>query len=138
MPGMPNCGDIAVGSIQALGRRRVRQRRLDHRSPQWRTRQSWPLEILGVLSLAAFPESLLEPKAHLSHVLLYEAEPPAQSLKKGADARSPASADRTGAQHGLVAGFHARYTHNGRPFRTLSVIDEGNREGLRIECGSSI
>ena len=26
----------------------------------------------------------------------------------------------------------------GRPFRTLNVIDEGNREALRIECGSSI
>ena len=28
--------------------------------------------------------------------------------------------------------------YDGRPFRTLNVIDEGNREGLRIECGSSI
>jgi probable transposase len=28
--------------------------------------------------------------------------------------------------------------HEGRPFRTLNVIDEDNREGLRIECGSSI
>jgi len=25
-----------------------------------------------------------------------------------------------------------------RPFRTLNVIDEGNREALRIECGTSI
>ena len=28
--------------------------------------------------------------------------------------------------------------YDGRPFRTLNIIDEGNREGLRIECGSSI
>lgn len=28
--------------------------------------------------------------------------------------------------------------YDGRPFRTLNVIDEGNREGLRIECGTSI
>ena len=28
--------------------------------------------------------------------------------------------------------------YNGRPFRTLNVIDEGNREALRIECGTSI
>ena len=28
--------------------------------------------------------------------------------------------------------------YDGRPFRTLNVIDEGNREALRIECGSSI
>ena len=27
---------------------------------------------------------------------------------------------------------------DGRPFRTLEVIDEGNREALRIECGTSI
>jgi putative transposase len=25
-----------------------------------------------------------------------------------------------------------------RSFRTLNVIDEGNREALRIECGTSI
>jgi putative transposase len=25
-----------------------------------------------------------------------------------------------------------------KPFRTLNVIDEGNREALRIECGTSI
>ena len=25
--------------------------------------------------------------------------------------------------------------YDGRPFRTLNVIDEGNREGLRIEVG---
>ena len=32
-----------------------------------------------------------------------------------------------------------RYTmYDGRPFRTLNVIDEGNREALRIECGTSI
>lgn len=29
-------------------------------------------------------------------------------------------------------------TYDGRSFRTLNVIDEGNREGLRIECGKSI
>jgi transposase InsO family protein len=29
-------------------------------------------------------------------------------------------------------------TYDGRTFRTLNVIDEGNREGLRIECGKSI
>lgn len=28
--------------------------------------------------------------------------------------------------------------YDGRPFRTLNVIDEGNREALRIECGTSI
>lgn len=28
--------------------------------------------------------------------------------------------------------------YDGRPFRTLNVIDEGNREALRIECGMSI
>jgi putative transposase len=28
--------------------------------------------------------------------------------------------------------------YGGRPFRTLNVIDEGNREALRIECGTSI
>jgi putative transposase len=28
--------------------------------------------------------------------------------------------------------------YDGRPFRTLNVIDEGNREVLRIECGTSI
>ena len=28
--------------------------------------------------------------------------------------------------------------YDGRPFRTLNIIDEGNREGLRIECGRSI
>jgi putative transposase len=28
--------------------------------------------------------------------------------------------------------------YNGRSFRTLNVIDEGNREALRIECGTSI
>ena len=28
--------------------------------------------------------------------------------------------------------------HDGRAFRTLNVIDEGNREALRIECGTSI
>jgi putative transposase len=28
--------------------------------------------------------------------------------------------------------------HDGRKFRLLNVIDEGNREALRIECGSSI
>ena len=27
--------------------------------------------------------------------------------------------------------------YNGKPFRTLNVIDEGNREALRIECGTS-
>jgi putative transposase len=34
------------------------------------------------------------------------------------------------------------FTHDtlyaGRKFRLLNVIDEGNREALRIECGSSI
>jgi putative transposase len=29
-------------------------------------------------------------------------------------------------------------TYDGRTFRTFNVIDEGNREGLRIECGRSI
>ena len=28
--------------------------------------------------------------------------------------------------------------YDGRPFRTLNVIDEGNREALHIECGTSI
>ena len=28
--------------------------------------------------------------------------------------------------------------YDGRPFRTLNVIGEGNREALRIECGTSI
>ena len=28
--------------------------------------------------------------------------------------------------------------YDGRPFRTLNMIDEGNREALRIECGTSI
>jgi len=28
--------------------------------------------------------------------------------------------------------------YDGTPFRTLNVIDEGNREGLRIEVGRSI
>lgn len=28
--------------------------------------------------------------------------------------------------------------YDGRPFRTLNVIDEGNRQLLRIECGTSI
>ena len=28
--------------------------------------------------------------------------------------------------------------YDGRPFRTLNVIDEGNGEALRIECGTSI
>ena len=28
--------------------------------------------------------------------------------------------------------------YDGRPSRTLNVIDEGNREALRIECGTSI
>lgn len=28
--------------------------------------------------------------------------------------------------------------HDGRPFRTMYVIDQGNREALRIECGTSI
>ena len=28
--------------------------------------------------------------------------------------------------------------YDGRPFRTLNVIDEGNREALRIECGTSV
>ena len=28
--------------------------------------------------------------------------------------------------------------YDGRPLRTLNVIDEGNREALRIECGTSI
>lgn len=28
--------------------------------------------------------------------------------------------------------------YDGRPFRTLNVMDEGNREALRIECGTSI
>jgi len=28
--------------------------------------------------------------------------------------------------------------YDGKPFRTLNVIDEGNREALRIECGTSI
>lgn len=28
--------------------------------------------------------------------------------------------------------------YDGRPFRTLNVIDEGNRQVLRIECGTSI
>ena len=28
--------------------------------------------------------------------------------------------------------------YDGRPFRTLNVFDEGNREALRIECGNSI
>ena len=28
--------------------------------------------------------------------------------------------------------------YDGRAFRTLNVIDEGNREALRIECGTSI
>ena len=28
--------------------------------------------------------------------------------------------------------------YDGRPFRTLNVIDESNREALRIECGTSI
>ncbi len=28
--------------------------------------------------------------------------------------------------------------YDGRPFRALNVIDEGNREALRIECGRSI
>jgi putative transposase len=27
--------------------------------------------------------------------------------------------------------------YNGKPFRTLNVIDEGNREAMRIECGTS-
>ena len=28
--------------------------------------------------------------------------------------------------------------YDGRPFRTLNMIDEGNREALRIVCGTSI
>lgn len=28
--------------------------------------------------------------------------------------------------------------YDGQPFRTLNVIDEGNRVALRIECGTSI
>ena len=28
--------------------------------------------------------------------------------------------------------------YDGRTFRTLNVIDEGNREALRVECGTYI
>jgi putative transposase len=34
-------------------------------------------------------------------------------------------------------GFMHDTLHDGRKFRLLNVIDEGNREALRIECGSS-
>lgn len=34
--------------------------------------------------------------------------------------------------------FMRETMYGGRPFRTLIVIDEGNREALRIECGTSI
>lgn len=34
--------------------------------------------------------------------------------------------------------FMSDTMYDGRPFRTLNVIDEGNREALRIECETSI
>ena len=40
--------------------------------------------------------------------------------------------------HVWALDFMRDTLYDGRPFRTLNVIDEGNREALRIECGSSI
>jgi putative transposase len=37
-----------------------------------------------------------------------------------------------------ILDFMRDTLYDGRPFRTLNVIDEGNREALRIECGTSI
>lgn len=37
-----------------------------------------------------------------------------------------------------VLGFMRDTICDGRPFRTINVINEGNREALRIECGTSI
>jgi len=34
--------------------------------------------------------------------------------------------------------MHDRLYGSGRPFRTLNVVDEANREGLAIEVGTSI
>ena len=91
-----------------------------------------------MLSLAAFPGPRLEPKVHLSHVLLYEAEPPAQSLKRVLT-RDPQLLQTVQVLNEVWSLDFMRDTlYDGRPFRTLNIIDEGNREGLRIECGSSI
>ena len=40
--------------------------------------------------------------------------------------------------HVWALDFMRDTLYDGRPFRTLNVIDEGNREALRIECSSSI
>ncbi len=40
--------------------------------------------------------------------------------------------------HVWALDFMRDTLYDGRPFRTLNVIDEGNREALRIECGMSI
>jgi putative transposase len=40
--------------------------------------------------------------------------------------------------HVWALDFMRDTLYDGRPFRTLNVIDEGNREALRIECGTSI
>ena len=79
-----------------------------------------------MLSLAAFPGPRLEPKVHLSHVLLYEAEPPAQSLKRVLT-RDPQLLQTVQVLNEVWSLDFMRDTlYNGRPFRTLSVIDEGN------------
>jgi putative transposase len=43
-----------------------------------------------------------------------------------------------GLNHIWALDFMRDTLYDGRPFRTLNVIDEGNREALRIEVGTSI
>jgi putative transposase len=42
------------------------------------------------------------------------------------------------AERHLALDFMRDALYDGRPFRTLNVTDDGNREALRIECGTSI
>jgi putative transposase len=59
----------------------------------------------------------------LTHVLTQERQPFEASLKLN---------------HVCALDFMRDTLYDGRPFRTLNVIDEGKREALRIECGLSI
>ena len=51
--------------------------------------------------------------------------------------RQPLQAS-TELNHTWALDFMRDAMYDGRPFRTLNVIDESNREALRIECGTSI
>jgi len=80
----------------------------------------------------------LEPQTRVQGVLRYEAQHETANKKRVITRERQPLGGSTQLNQVWALDFMRDTLYDGRPFRTLNVIDEGNRKALRIECGTSI